>query len=160
MAKEKKDKKEKKTGIGFSLKLAFFIIIVSAGVFLPSTIVMGVLMIPTFVALLIDRSPQRSIGMTVGLVNFAGVVPAWLDLWETGHTLKKAIAISTDPKALLLAYAAAAVGWVIYTNITPFVALIVVRKTEKRVKDIDQRQKALIKRWGQEVTGALSSDGG
>ena len=157
MAKDKKEKKKKESGGGLSLKLAFLIILLSAVVFLASTVVMAVLMIPTLVALLIDRSPQKSIGMTVGLVNFAGVVPFWLDLWENGHTLKKAMAIATDPTALLIAYGAAAIGWVIYTNITPFVATIVVRKTQQRVKDIEQRQKALVKRWGAGVTG---KDGG
>lgn len=154
MAKDKKEKKDKKAKGNFSLKLAFFIIFVSAIVFLPSTIVMAALMIPTFVALLIDRSPQRSIGMTVGLLNFAGVVPAWLALWSGGHTIKKALALSTDPTFLLVAYGAAAIGWVVYTNITPFVAAIVVSKTEKRIAEIDQRQKTLLKRWGHEVTGA------
>lgn len=157
--KEKKGKGGgKKPGMGFRVKLVFAMVLLMAAVFLPSTVVFGALMMPTFVALLIDRSPQKSIGMTVGALNFAGIVPAWLELWAGGHTLKKAMAVATDPTMLLIAYVAAGIGWVIYANITPFVAAIVVRKTEKRVRDIDQKQKKLVARWGDGVKGALGQD--
>jgi hypothetical protein len=53
--------------------------------------------------------------------------------------------------SIFIAYGAAAVGWVIYYNVTPFVAVIVQNKNERRLKEIDKRQKELVKKWGVEV---------
>ncbi len=155
-----KDKKEEKKpqgkGMGWRVKLAMLIIFVAALVFYPTTMVFFIMMVPTFVAFVIDRTRQKSFGMTVGVVNFSGVIPAWIDLWQRGHTFKQAIIVGMDPSFLLVAYAAAGIGWIIYSNVTPFVSRLIVRKTERRVKEIEKRQKELIRRWGKEVSGEVA----
>jgi len=35
--------------------------------------------------------------------------------------------------------------------VTPFIAAIVQSKNERRLRDIDKRQKALIRKWGEGV---------
>lgn len=145
---------EKKSKLPLSVKFALFCIVVMAGVFFPTTVLFCGCMIPTLVAAVVDTNPQKTAWITVGCMNFAGTVPAWFLLWEKGQRIDHAFEILLQSSTYLVAYGAAGVGWIIYHNITPFVAGILVLRNEKRLKDIEKRQKDLISKWGQEVTGA------
>lgn len=138
----------------FSVKFAIFSLMVTACVFFPTTVLFCGCLIPTFVAALVDPHPQKTTWITVGCMNFAGSVPAWFSLWEMGQHLGDALQLLMQPRTLIMAYGGAAIGWVIYYNVTPFVAKLMVMKNERRVKDIDKRQKDLIRKWGQEVSGS------
>jgi len=89
--------------------------------------------------------------ITIGSLNLAGTVPAWFDLWSRGHNLSSAIGVLTEPMTLFIAYGGAGIGWLIYNNVTPLVAGMMVRKNQKRLKDIEKRQKELVKKWGDDV---------
>ena len=143
--------KKKKKSMPFQVKFAIFCVLVAAVIFLPSTLVFLSCMVPTIVASIIDRNPQRTLWITIGALNLAGTVPAVFGLWEKGHHLDNAISTVTDPTNLLIAYGAAGVGWLVYQNITPFVAAIMVRKNEIRLKEIEKRQKELVRKWGEDV---------
>lgn len=144
MAKEKKK-------ISFSLKLAIFIMMVTGVIFLPTTIVLGVCLIPSFVAAIVDNYPQKTAGITVGMMNMAGTVPIVVKLWSIGHNLPVALQLVTEAETILVSYGAAAVGWGIYNYITPFVAGLVALKNERRLREIEKRQKELIRKWGDQV---------
>jgi len=144
----------KKQKLPLSVKFALFIITVISVYFFPSTVLFCACMVPTFVAAIVDNHAQRTAWLTVGCMNFAGTVPAWFHLWEKGQRIDHAFDLMFQGGTLLVAYGAAAVGWILYHNITPFVAGIIVMRTEKRLKDIEKRQKELIAKWGQDVTGA------
>lgn len=137
----------------FSVKFAIFCIIVTAVIFFPTTVLFCGCMVPTFVAALVDNHPQKTAWITVGCMNFAGTVPAWFMLWENGQQIDHAFNLLLQASTLIIAYGAAGVGWLIYLNITPFVAGIMVMRNEKRLKDIEKRQKELIRKWGGEVSG-------
>ncbi|HYD17142.1 MAG TPA: hypothetical protein VEF76_01520 [Patescibacteria group bacterium] len=143
----------KKNGMSWRVKFAFLTLLLAGLVFLPTTVLFLGCMIPTFVAALIDNSQQRTAWLTVGCMNFAGTVPAWMTLWEGGQRLNGALEILMQSSTLILAYGAAGIGWIIYYNVTPFVAGIMVMRTEKRLKDIEKRQAALVQKWGREVSG-------
>lgn len=145
---------EKAAKMPLSVKFAIFCLMVTAGIFFPSTLLLCGCMIPTFVAALVDNNPQRTAWITVGCMNFAGTVPAWFTLWENGQRLDKAFELLMQAGTLIVAYGAAGAGWLIYLNVTPFVAGLLAMKGEKRLKDIEKRQKELIRKWGREVTGA------
>lgn len=144
---------QKRQKLPLSVKFALFCLALTSLLFLPSTVLVGACMIPTLVALMVDNSPQRAAWLTVGCMNFAGTIPSWFRLCETGHRLERAFELVLQPTTFLLAYGAAAVGWFIYLNITPFVAGIMVARGEKRLKDIEKRQKDIISKWGQDVSG-------
>lgn len=135
-----------------SLKFAVFAALVIAGIFFPTTVLLCGCMLPTFVAALVDNNLHKTAGMTVGAMNLAGSVPAWLHLWRSGHNLENALSLLMDPETLLVAYGAAAAGWIVYIYIPPVVAAFLVRKYEKRLKDIEKRQKELVRKWGAEVS--------
>lgn len=145
------EEKRKKAPLPLSVKFAIFSVMVAAAVFFPSTVVFGACMLPTFVAAFVDREPQRTMWITIGGPNLAGTVPAWFDLWSTGHNIDNALSVLGSPMTLFTAMGGAGVGWVIYQNVTPFVAAIMMRKNEKRLKDIDKRQRDLMKRWGDDI---------
>ncbi len=154
MAEAGGEQQEIKRKTPFSVKFAIFMLMVTAGVFFPTTVLFCGCLIPTLVAALVDPYPQKTTWITVGCMNFAGAVPAWFSLWETGQKLTDALQLLMQPRTYIMAYGGAALGWVIYHNVTPFVARLMVMRHEKRLKDIDKRQRDLIRKWGQEVAGS------
>lgn len=135
----------------FAIKALRFSLLVTAFVFLPSTIIFVVCMIPSFVAALVDSHPQKTAWLTVGATNLAGTLPAIMALWGLGHTLDAALDVVSRPQVLLTAYGGAAVGWALYNGVTPFVGGIVVARNERRVREIERRQKELVRKWGEDV---------
>lgn len=134
------------------IRLIYFSLMVTAAAFLPLTIVFFACMIPTLVASIIDRTPQRTAWLTVGAANFAGTVPAWIQVWGSGLDVMHAVDVISDPTTLLIAYAGAGAGWLIYNNIPPLIASGIIGKSKRRYKDIETRQKELVRRWGEGVT--------
>ncbi len=140
------------SGSSFSVKFAFFMVFVSMLVFLPTTILFSVCLIPTLVSYIIDNNERRTAWLTVGAMNVAGTVPIWFNLWNIGHTIDNAFDLIRSPMTIIISFGGAALGWFIYVNVTPFVAGILKMKNEARLKQIEARQQALIKKWGEEVT--------
>jgi len=136
-----------------SVKFAFFMLFVTMFVFLPTTVLFAVCLVPTIVAWVVDNNINKTIWITVGAMNFAGTIPAWFRLWDMGHNIANAIIIILQPTTILVSYGGAAVGWFIYINITPFIASIIVMKNEARLSQIDKRVAELLRKWGPEVTG-------
>ena len=139
-----------------SVKLSIFMLLVCALIFASSTLVFAVCMLPTLVAAVIDKSPQKTLWLTIGAVNLAGTVPAWFALWDQGAHLNDAITVLSNPSVLLIAFASAAGGWVIHMNVTPLVAALIIRRNEGRVKDIEKRQKELIRKWGEDIARTVA----
>lgn len=144
---------QKKNRMPWRVKFAILTLLLVAGVFFPTTVLICGCMIPTFVAALIDNAQPRTAWLTVGCMNFAGSIPAWLSLWQGGQRLDQSFELLMQASTLILAYGAAGVGWLIYFNIPPFVAGILVMRNEKRLKDIEKRQIALVSKWGRDVAG-------
>lgn len=86
-------------------------------IFLPTTVLLAVGMIPTVVAYVVDRDPDKTAPMTVGGLNFAGVFAFAVSLWQAGHTMAALSRILTDPFAWLVMYGAAGLGWTLYYGI-------------------------------------------
>lgn len=151
MADNKNEKSTEKSGMPFSVRFAFFMVLVTAIVFLPTTIILFVGLIPTMVAAIIDNNPTKTAWLTVGAMNLAGTVPVWFMLLDAGHTIPAAFQLVGQPSTIILSYGGAAAGWFIYNWVTPWVAAMVQAKNERRLRDIDKRQKALIRKWGEDV---------
>jgi len=151
MSSGKKEEKPTKQGKPFSVWFSIFMLLVSALVFLPTTILFVICMVPTLIAAIIDAHEPKTAWLTVGAMNFAGVVPCWFNLWESGHTVAAAFQTVLQPMTVIISYGGAAAGWFIYNNVPPFVANIILKKSEKRLRDIDRRQKDLVKKWGESV---------
>lgn len=154
MAKtDKEDASEVSNQKTTSLRRPILILFLVASIFaLPSVVVLATLMIPTFIAILMDRHIPKTLGMTVGCMNFAGASVGWLELVRRGHDIRDALNIAMEPNSVFFAYGFAFFGWVLYLNIAPFVARMTVRKAQMRVKRIRKRQEKLKKDWGTPVS--------
>ena len=154
MAKKDKDKK-KKSGWGLQIMMIFGLL--AAVLFMPTTILLVVGMLPTVVAALIDRKGGAR-AITVGALNLCGCIPFLMDLWTKGHTTELAVSLITDPLTIIVMYAAAGIGYMIDWALSGIVATILVQRSTSRMEAIRKRQAELVERWGKEVTGELPLD--
>lgn len=122
-----------------------------AALLLPTTLVVATLMGPTFVAYITDRSREKHLAITVGLLNFAGTLPAIIDLWSSGQSHQAAMDLIGDVFVWVVAYGAAFAGWTLFAAMPSFVGAYFRMTTKTRIMGLVHRQKALIAEWGHAV---------
>ena len=129
-------------------------IIALAIVAAPTALIFAVGMVPTVVALLIDRDAGRYGAIAVGSLNFCGVFPSAIDLWQAGHTVQQALDTISNPYDLAIMFGAAGVGWLLYFGLPPLIGALLVQRHEAEIRRIEERQAALQKEWGPEINNA------
>lgn len=132
------------------------ILIVVAGLvmvafFMPTLILLGFAMMPTFVALVVDRGPKRYGGITVGGMNFAGVAPYLMELWSGPNDVPAALMILGDVFTLVVIYGAAAIGWFLYSATPAVMTAFLGATSTRRIASLRNRQQELLREWGPEV---------
>jgi hypothetical protein len=137
--------------------LGLFAFIV-AMVFLPTTIFLVIAMLPTFVAVIADRTRRKYKAITVGAMNVAGCTPFLISLWTKGHSIAVAVGLATNPQTIVVVWLAAAVGYLIDWSMSGIVATVMVQRSAGRLREIQKRQAELVERWGDEVTGDIPLD--
>ena len=137
--------------------LALVILFPFAAVLLPTTLVFAVMMAPTVVAYFTDRSKEKRLGATVGMLNFAGTLPAIIELWSRGQSHPVAMDLIGDVFVWATAYGAAACGWVIFGFMPNLVGSYYRLTTENRIRALVKQQKALIAEWGYEVAEGIAA---
>lgn len=118
----------------------------------PTAILLAIGLIPTIVAFMVDRMPEKYLPITVGATNLAGIVPAGFELWTGGHTNQHAIQVATDPFNMATMWGAAAVGWAIYFTIPSLIASMVNFRNRSQVSRLQKKQRALVDEWGSSVS--------
>lgn len=154
----KKPIKRKKKGFGIRGQILIIALGLAGVVFLPTSVLLFAGMIPTFVAIMIDNTPNHSKSITVGSINLAGCSPFVFELWTRGHEFETTFSILADPMAIVVMYAAAGVGYIIDWAVVGLVKNVLVTRAEQRKKTIKKVQKELRDRWGKEVTGEYTLD--
>jgi hypothetical protein len=147
--------RKKRKGSSSGIVTVLLILFPAGLIFLPSTILLAAGMIPTAVAYVVDRDPDKTAPMTVGGLNLAGVVTFLISLWQAGHTMAALSKVLTDPFAWLVMYGAAGLGWALYYGIPPAVVGWVVMRAESRISQRIEEQQELIALWGTEVNGIV-----
>ncbi len=79
----------------------------------PTALVLGVLLGPGLLALMFDRAPGRPAARTMLLFGLSATVFPILALWKAGHTMEAASVLACDPGTVVLAWSAAAAGWLL-----------------------------------------------
>lgn len=151
--------KRKRRKRGGNLWTFLLLIVPAALVVMATTVLFIIGMIPTAVAFVIDRDPEKPAPITVGALNFCGCLPFAIDLWMRGNTLAALGKMLTNPVSWLIMYGAAAVGWAFYFGIPPMVASAEVMRAEKRVAELRQKKAELVGSWGPEVAGDIFEEG-
>lgn len=138
--------------------LALVILFPFAAVLLPTTLVFFVMMAPTWVAYMTDRSRDKHLAITVGLLNLPGALPAIIDLWTRGQSHHTAMLLLGDVFVWAVAYGAAFAGWGIFAVMPTVVGSFYRMTTEARIKGLVKQQKALIAEWGHAVAEGVAVD--
>ena len=84
----------------------------------PTALLAGVLFLPALAASVLDRQPGKPVARGIALFGLCGIVGPVLSLWAAGHTLDAAMLLASDPDNLMLAWGAAATGWLL-VELTP-----------------------------------------
>jgi hypothetical protein len=136
--------------------LALIILFPFAAVLLPTTLVFFVMMSPTWVAYMTDRSREKHLAVTVGMLNFAGTLPAIIELWTRGQSHQMAMDLISDVFVWAVAYGAAFAGWTIFAFMPTLVGNYYLMTTQARMKGLVKAQKALIAEWGNAVAEGIA----
>jgi len=137
------------------LKVALVLMSVPAAIVsLPSVVLLAVGMIPTLVAYIIDEDEEKLAPVTVGALNFAGVLPLLFELWQGGSSMQQLKSLGASPAHWLLMYGAAAFGWAIYFAVPPVVGSTLIAKRQAKVETLRAAQMKLIGAWGEDVRGS------
>ena len=127
------------------------LLLILGGLMLPSSILLAAGMLPTLVAVLTDLDPRKSLAMSVGTVNFCGVLPFEIALWRGGHTLSHAERMLMNIETWAGMFGAATLGAVIYYAVPPVVAAFIAFRSQAVIHELERRQKALRESWGNDV---------
>ena len=136
--------------------LALVILFPFAAVLLPTTLVFFVMMAPTWVAYMTDRSRDKSLALTVGMLNGAGALPAIIELWTRGQSHQMAMFLISDVFVWVVADGAAFGGWMIFAFMPTLVGSFYRMTTDTRIKGLVKQQKALIAEWGHAVAAGIA----
>ena len=120
---------------------------------LPLCILLIAGMLPTGVAIVVDRNRKRYLARAVGAMNLAGVLPGALQLWGAGLTFSALHHVIGSPFTWLAMYGAAALGWMVSFAATPVARLVIDAHADETRRRLENRAQALIEEWGEEVTG-------
>jgi len=134
----------------FLLILAFLAVL--AG---PTLMVFGLGMVPTLVALIVDRTKQKNNTLCVGSINFIGVFPYIMSLWGGFNDFNSAKIIISDFFNLLVMYSAAAFGWFLFLTMPSVISSFVTVLQQRKVAQLRGEQKDLIDEWGAEVAAIV-----
>jgi len=159
-SKKRKQSKKKNTKKDKAFKKQIFLVagLLMGVIFLPTTFLLIVGLLPSLAAMIAAKANMKTKALTVGAMNLAGTTPFLLQLWTQGHNFERAFEIVTDPKAIIVMYAAAAVGYLIDWAMTGIIASILLQRGKARRKAVEKRQKELVERWGKEVKGDVPMD--
>lgn len=136
-----------------AVTLTVIVVTVLALTALPLCILMVAGLLPTGVAVVVDRHRHRYLARTVGAMNLAGVIPGALRIWEAGITFASLQQILGNPYSWLVMYGAAGMGWILYFCVPPVVAMVIEVRDDDTKRRLESRIKQLVEEWGEEVTG-------
>lgn len=147
-------------GASFQKHFLTFVGLVCAALFMATTLVLAIGMIPTLTANLVDKSIQKSKVLCVGMMNMAGCMPFMLELWmgPAPNSLDHALGIMMQPKAIIIIYFIAAAGYAIEAAVTGMVSTVMQQRGSARLRAIEGELKELVDRWNDFVDGSSPLD--
>ena len=100
---------------------------------------------------LFDRTPNRPLTLTIGMLNLSGVLPALYELWGSSHTIPGAKAVLAEPSLWMFGIVASGIGVVIYLFMPPIMLAYYRVVTRNRIALLRERQAKLIQDWGSDL---------
>ncbi len=130
-------------------------------IFLPPIAAMIVLgLAPTLVALAFDHGAfKRPRLITLASFNLAGTFPFLLQLWNSHDAVTDFFRMISDIYTWGIIYGATAFGAGLLWVGPALAAIILQAINQDRVKQLEKRQKALVREWGTDISDTLASPG-
>ncbi|WP_374651795.1 hypothetical protein [Dongia sp.] len=122
-------------------------------VFLPTAIVVGIGMIPTLVARVVDTSQGKRLSITVGGFNLIGCLYFVNRIWAAGQGMGDIQPTLADSFGWLYALLGAGIGWVVFGFMPSIIGKIAQTQTALRVRSLTKDQDRLVEDWGEAVRG-------
>jgi hypothetical protein len=113
----------------------------------PSALLTCVLLLPTLMAWVGDRTSRKLATRAVLLFGVAAAYPTLDVLWHTGHRLPDAISLATDIPTLAWCWAVQAGAWLLGQVIPIMFTTLMHRQVERREHALERRRQALETEW-------------
>lgn len=120
---------------------------------LPTTIVTIVGLVPSFVALTVDVTPNRYLFRTVAGFNTAALMPFLMQLWRGNNDVLSALTTVMDLYFWFMVYVMAGLGWVMFLGMPSVVASFRTFSAEHHITRLKAEQEELIEEWQDALTG-------
>jgi hypothetical protein len=159
MAKSAAKLGKAKGGFGLTAKAAMAALALAALTALPLFLILTPGMMPTLITLFVDRQQPRHLSYTVGIMNFAGVLPFLLALAKGNLSMSGAARLLSDPTTWIVMYGAAAAGWAICAAMQPLARFCLELQASQKRRALEALGGAIKKEWGEEVAGAAKKQG-
>lgn len=144
-------RKRGRSNLTWILLILTFLVVLAG----PTVVLLLLGMLPTLVAMIIDRTKQKSNSLCVGSINFIGVFPYIMGLWGGINDFNAAFMIVGDIFNLLVMYSAAAFGWFLFLTMPSIISSFVLVLQQRKVAQLRGEQKDLIDEWGAEVAAIV-----
>ena len=149
--KKKPDKKAAKKSGKFGMILFLILFCFATPFIMPTMVLLIAGLFPTYVAFFTDNDNHKSGAVSVGAMNFAGLVPFIIDLWSNGQTIPNAFHILGNANNWLIILGAAFIGQLIVYAIPQAIATMTLTHAESRIKTLRRNLDLLQESWGPEV---------
>ena len=124
---------------------------------LPTVILVGIGMLPSLVAGVIDRSDGKYATFCVCGINFSGLFPFLMDVWFVNHSTDMAIRILTDVFNLVIIFGSAALGWLLFVAVPPVITTFLSVMSQHRMTILKTTQSDITEEWGEKVASTIES---
>ena len=110
-------------------------------------------LLPSGVAMIVDRRPRKFASKTVTCFNFAGLLPAMFDTLMASDPDVAAQQQLADPYIWLMIYGFTGFGWLVVYLIPQMVFLYLVVRSESTIARLEKLRKELVEEWGDRIKG-------
>ncbi len=154
----KKERKAGKASGQRSRLTPFLIYLCLGGLLFVSPPVAGLVflgLIPTFVVLFVDTTPEKVARLnTMFSFNLSGVLPYMVDMWEKGGRMVHLMEVISDLVAWTVMLGAAGLGAATLWLFPVLAAGVQQILNRERASRLEKRRDELIDEWGVKVTGS------
>lgn len=152
-APAKNGPRHRRGGNRVTLVLGVLFLVTIAALAPPLCALLGAGLLPSLVALILDRHRALYLTRTVGAMNLAGVTWPALALFDAGMSIAGLREVLDNPLSWLSMYGGASLGWLVYLAIPPIAQIWIEAQADDTRARLGARAKALVEEWGEEVTG-------
>lgn len=109
-------------------------------------------MLPSVIALIVDRGKGRFASQTITALNFVGILPFIFDIGLNYERSVAAREAMSDPFTWVVIYGFAVIGLMMIFILPNITAIFFTIKAEYKLRTLNAEQEALVEEWGEEVT--------